>query len=69
MTNYNNYYEFSTDKAEVARLSENFVSPTWAVEVTGLVNKPTTFDVDDLIRTSPRKSASTVCAAWKRGPW
>ncbi|MEZ4610788.1 MAG: mononuclear molybdenum enzyme YedY [Caldilineaceae bacterium] len=26
VTNYNNYYEFSTDKAEVARLSESFVS-------------------------------------------
>ena len=50
VTNYNNYYEFSTDKAEVARLSENFVSRPWTVEVTGLVNKPTTFSVDDLIK-------------------
>lgn len=50
VTNYNNYYEFSTDKAEVARLSENFVSRPWAVEVTGLVNKPAVYDVDDLIK-------------------
>lgn len=50
ITNYNNFYEFSTDKQEVARLSPNFITRPWEVKVGGLVNKPTTFTVDDLIK-------------------
>jgi methionine sulfoxide reductase catalytic subunit len=51
ITNYNNYYEFSTDKEAVARLSKDFVTSPWAVEVGGLVNNPGTFDMDDLLKT------------------
>ncbi len=50
ITNYNNYYEFSTDKESVAPLSKDFKSRPWTVEVGGLVNKPKTYDVDDLIK-------------------
>src|SRR5690242_15468620 len=39
ITNYNNYYEFSTDKESVAALAQNFHTTPWAVEVGGLVNK------------------------------
>jgi len=55
ITNYNNYYEFSTDKQEVARLSQDFVTRPWEVQVGGLVNNPKTFDVDDLIKTFPQE--------------
>ncbi len=48
ITNYNNYYEFSTDKQAVARLSEGYSTSPWTVEVGGLVNNPGTYDVDDL---------------------
>ena len=48
ITNYNNYYEFTTDKEGVAKLSQNLVTSPWTVEVDGLVNNPGTFDVDDL---------------------
>lgn len=48
VTNFNNYYEFSTDKEAVARLVGNFKTSPWTVEVGGFVNKPKTFDVDDL---------------------
>ena len=49
ITNYNNYYEFSTDKEEVASLVGNYKVPSpFKIEVTGLVNKPMTFDLDDL---------------------
>jgi sulfoxide reductase catalytic subunit YedY len=50
ITNYNNFYEFSTDKQEVARLSPNFITRPWEVNVSGLVNKPQTFSIDDLIK-------------------
>jgi sulfoxide reductase catalytic subunit YedY len=49
ITNYNNYYEFTTDKEGVARLSADFVTSPWQVEVGGLVRNPKTYDVDELI--------------------
>ena len=49
ITNYNNYYEFTTDKEGVARLAEKFNPTPWTVEVYGLVNKPRTFGIEDLL--------------------
>jgi sulfoxide reductase catalytic subunit YedY len=49
ITNYNNYYEFTTDKQGVAGLSKDFKSSPWQVEVYGLVNRPKTFAIEDLI--------------------
>lgn len=48
ITNYNNYYEFTTDKEGVARLAPKFNPSPWTVEVSGLVNKPKTFGIEDL---------------------
>jgi len=48
ITNYNNYYEFSTDKQAVAALSADYPISPWTVEVGGLVNNPGTYDMDDL---------------------
>ncbi len=50
ITNYNNYYEFSTDKQAVNPLSANFRASPWAVEVGGLVHKPKTYALEDLLR-------------------
>lgn len=50
ITNYNNFYEFSTDKASVASAAEGFVTRPWSVSVGGLVNRPKTFDLDELLR-------------------
>jgi sulfoxide reductase catalytic subunit YedY len=50
ITNYNNFYEFSTNKQSVASESRGFVTRPWAVAVGGLVNKPTTFDLDELLK-------------------
>ena len=50
ITNYNNFYEFSTNKAAVARKAENFVTRPWTVQVDGLVQKPRIFDIDELLR-------------------
>src|SRR6266542_4302330 len=53
ITNYNNFYEFSTEKRSVASEARRFVTRPWAVEVGGLVNKPKTFDLDDLLKLAP----------------
>ncbi len=50
ITTYNNYYEFSTDKQAVNPLSASFRSTPWAVEVGGLVHKPKTYALEDLMR-------------------
>lgn len=53
ITHYNNYYEFTTDKEEVAGLAKNFATSPWQVEVSGLVNRPGKFSVDDLVKRYP----------------
>ncbi|MCB1207743.1 MAG: protein-methionine-sulfoxide reductase catalytic subunit MsrP [Verrucomicrobiales bacterium] len=47
---YNNFYEFSTDKSEVAAKAKNFVTNPWSVEVTGLVQKPRTFNLEEILK-------------------
>ncbi len=48
ITNYNNYYEFTTDKERVAELATGYPTSPWEVTVGGLVNNPKTFSLDDL---------------------
>ena len=50
ITNYNNFYEFSTNKREVASEAKGFITRPWSVSVEGLVNKPRVFDLDELLR-------------------
>ena len=49
ITNYNNFYEFSTSKEGVARAARGFSTQPWSVSVEGLVNKPRTFDLNELL--------------------
>ncbi len=53
ITSYNNFYEFSTSKGEVASAAAKFVARPWTVSVGGLVSKPATFDLDDLLKIAP----------------
>lgn len=53
ITNYNNFYEFTMDKEGVAVLSKDFATRPWTVEVGGLVNKPTTFGIEDILKQFP----------------
>jgi sulfoxide reductase catalytic subunit YedY len=55
ITNYNNFYEFSTAKAGVAPAARGFVTRPWSVSVEGLVNKPKVFDLDDLLKLAPQE--------------
>jgi sulfoxide reductase catalytic subunit YedY len=50
ITNYNNYYEFSTDKEAVNSLSRDFITEPWTVEVSGLVNNPKTYGIEELLK-------------------
>jgi sulfoxide reductase catalytic subunit YedY len=50
ITNYNNFYEFDTSKSGVAYAAKDFLTRPWSVSVDGLVNKPTTFDLDQLLK-------------------
>jgi sulfoxide reductase catalytic subunit YedY len=50
VTHYNNYYEFSLDKEEPARLAQGFKTSPWTVQVGGLVNKPATFGLEELLK-------------------
>ena len=50
ITNYNNFYEFSTSKTAVAARAANFVTRPWTVEVGGFVQKPKTFDIEEILK-------------------
>lgn len=50
ITHYNNFYEFSTRKEAVAAKAAHFVTSPWLLEVNGLVAKPQTFDLSDLLK-------------------
>ena len=53
VTNYNNYYEFSTDKDGPAKLAKNFRTRPWKVKIDGLVDKKQELDVDAIIKMAP----------------
>lgn len=50
---YNNYYEFTTSKSTVWKKVEKFKTRPWEIEISGLVEKPMTVDVDELIKQMP----------------
>jgi methionine sulfoxide reductase catalytic subunit len=51
--NYNNFYEFTTNKDGVASAAADFKTKGWQVAVDGLVHKPRVFDLADLRKISP----------------
>ena len=55
ITNYNNYYEFTTDKEDVARVARGFNVRPWTVEVGGLAHRPRTFGLEDLLNLAPQE--------------
>ncbi len=50
VSNYNNYYEFSTDKYEPAKLAKDFKTHPWPVTIDGLVKKKQVLDVDAIVK-------------------
>ena len=53
ITNFNNFYEFTTNKEGVAAKAKNFISTPWQLEVGGLVNNPQIFGLSlELLKNS-----------------
>jgi sulfoxide reductase catalytic subunit YedY len=50
ITRYNNFYEFGTDKEDPARYAAGLRIRPWSVVIDGLVGKPRTIDIEELIR-------------------
>ncbi|MBI2852882.1 MAG: protein-methionine-sulfoxide reductase catalytic subunit MsrP [Chloroflexi bacterium] len=55
ITSYNNFYEFSFEKHDVASLAADFKTSPWTVAVGGLVERSNTYSVDDLIGKFPQE--------------
>lgn len=53
ITNYNNFYEFSTDKYGPADLARKFRTSPWQVKVGGAVAQKKTYDLDALMKLAP----------------
>ncbi len=50
VTSYNNYYEFGTDKGDPKDNAQTFRTRPWSVTVDGLVKKPATYALEDLVK-------------------
>jgi len=50
VTSYNNYYEFGVDKSEPARNAHRLTTSPWRVTVDGMVAKPTSLALEDIIK-------------------
>jgi sulfoxide reductase catalytic subunit YedY len=55
VSQYNNYYEFGTDKADPARAAHTLKTRPWTVQVEGEVKKPGTYGIDDLLKLSTQE--------------
>ncbi|WP_225030266.1 protein-methionine-sulfoxide reductase catalytic subunit MsrP [Xinfangfangia pollutisoli] len=53
ITGYNNFYEFGTDKGDPAAYAGGLTVDPWSVKVDGLVDRPGTYDLADLIKGQP----------------
>lgn len=53
ISNYNNFYEFGTDKSDPARNAGQLVTDPWAVEIGGLVDRPGSYDLADVLKDQP----------------
>ncbi|MDZ4718992.1 MAG: protein-methionine-sulfoxide reductase catalytic subunit MsrP [Roseiflexaceae bacterium] len=53
VTTYNNFYEFSQDKEGVAPLAGSLKTRPWSLEVTGMVAKPQTIAIEDILKRFP----------------
>jgi sulfoxide reductase catalytic subunit YedY len=52
VTSYNNYYEFGTGKGDPVAYAKALRTSPWTVKVDGMVAKPQSFGVEDLIKAS-----------------
>ncbi len=53
ITNYNNFYEFGTDKSDPAKNAWRLKTRPWTVAIEGNVKEEKTFDIDALMKLHP----------------
>ena len=53
ITTYNNFYEFGVGKTDPSDYSGDFKTDPWSVEVSGLINKPRRWALEDLMKIAP----------------
>lgn len=49
-SSYNNFYEFDGNSKEIWHLTDDYNPYPWTIQIHGLVEKPITLDLEDLIR-------------------
>ncbi len=55
ITNYNNFYEFGTGKADPAQNAGTLKTRPWTVAIEGEVKKPKVYDIEELLKLSPQE--------------
>ena len=50
ITSYNNFYEFGTGKGDPKEYAHVLTTDPWAIEVDGLVERPGTYDLADILK-------------------
>jgi sulfoxide reductase catalytic subunit YedY len=53
ITNYNNFYEFGTDKYSPAKYAKSLRTRPWTLAVEGQIKQPKTYDLDQLLKLAP----------------
>ena len=53
VSNYTNYYEFSTNKQDATHLAKNLKTDPWNVTIEGEVEKKGTFLLEDILKNNP----------------
>ena len=53
ITSYNNFYEYGFDKSEPAALAGGLTTTPWSIVIDGLVDKPGTYDIADVVKDQP----------------
>ncbi len=71
-TTYNNFYEFGEDKS-ISRAAQKLPQSPWSISLAGMVEKPMTLGLDDLVRQMPveqRQYRHRCVEAWAMTvPW
>jgi sulfoxide reductase catalytic subunit YedY len=52
---FNNFYEFTTSKEGVAELAKDYKTSPWNIQVSGMVNRPRTYAMEDLLKRFPQE--------------
>ena len=53
ITTYNNFYEFGLDKGDPARNARLLTTDPWSVEISGLVDRPGSYALEDILQGAP----------------